>query len=377
MRITSRLAVATAGMFLAASLTAQTLPLPPSGENQPSSVSQGIGPVKVTIDYHSPKVIRGTNDRRGKIWGTLVPYGLQPGLGYGPCKQCPWRGGANENTTFTVSHDVKIEGQPLHAGTYGLHFIPDPNEWTIIFSKNTSSWGSFFYDPAEDALRVKAKPAKSEFHDFLTYEFTEREPAKATVALKWEELQLPWTISVDNVNELWLAGITGQLRGSAAFDTQNFLGAAQFALQNKVGLPQALQWAQTAVNGPFVGQANFNSLMVLAQAQEANGLTAEAAKTRDQAMNDPSATATDLHQYARQQQMAGKNDEAAKVFELNAKRHPNVWPVNVGLARASAIHGKKAEALKYAKLAMTQAPDDAAKKNLETLIQQIEDGTMK
>jgi hypothetical protein len=361
-------------MFLAASLGAQTITLPPNGDNEPSSVSQGIGPVKVTIDYHSPKVIRGTNDRRGKIWGTLVPYGLQPGLGYGPCKQCPWRGGANENTTFTVSHDVKINGQPLEAGTYGLHFIPDPNEWTIVFSKNNASWGSFYYDPAEDALRVKARPARSEFHDFLTYEFTEREPAKATVALKWEELQLPWTITVDNVNELWLAGITGQLRGSAAFDTQNFLGAAQFALQNKVGLPQALQWAQKAVNGQFVGQANFNTLMILAQAQEANGLTAEAAKTRDQAMNDPSATATDLHQYARQQQIAGKSEEAAKVFELNAKRHPNVWPVNVGLARASAIHGRKAEALKYAKLAMTQAPDDASKGNLETLIKQIEEG---
>jgi len=367
-----------AALLLVAGLaSAQGLDLPPNGDNEASSVAQSIGPVRVTIDYHSPKVIRGTNDRRGKIWGALVPYGLQAGLGYGPCTQCPWRGGANENTTFTVSHDVKIEGQPLKAGTYGLHFIPDPNEWTIIFSKNTSSWGSFFYDPAEDALRVKAKPAKSEFHDFLTYEFTEREPAKATVALKWEELALPWTITVDNVNELWLASIASQLRGSAAFDTQNFLGAAQFALQNKVGLPQALQWAQTAVNGQFIGQRNFNTLMILAQAQEANGLTAEAAKTRDQALNDPSASATDLHQYARQQQMAGKSDEAAKVFELNAKRHPNVWPVNVGLARASAIRGKKADALKYAKLALPQAPDETSKKNLETLIKQIEDGTAK
>src|SRR5438132_1016339 len=116
MRITSRLAVATAGLFLATSLGAQSLALPPNGENQPSTVSQGIGPVKVTIDYHSPKVIRGANDRRGKIWGALVPYGLQAGLGYGPCTQCPWRGGANENTTFTVSHDVKIEGQPPKAG---------------------------------------------------------------------------------------------------------------------------------------------------------------------------------------------------------------------------------------------------------------------
>lgn len=376
MRI-NRIIPAAALLLVASLASAQGLDLPPNGDNEASAVSQSIGPVKVTIDYHSPKVIRGTNDRRGKIWGALVPYGLQPGLGYGPCTQCPWRGGANENTTFTVSHDVKIEGQPLKAGRYGLHFIPDPNEWTVIFSKNSSSWGSFYYDPAEDALRVKVKPARSEFHDFLTYEFTDRETDKATVALEWEELQVPWSISVDDINDVWIASIADQLRGSAAFDNENFLAASQFALKHKVAAPQALKWAQAAVNGQFVGQANFTNLMNLAEAQEASGLAAEAAKTREQALNAPSATATDLHQYARQLQTSGKNDEAARIFELNAKLHPNVWPVNVGLARASAIRGKKADALKYAKLAMSQAPDDAARKNLETLIQQIQDGNVK
>ncbi|MCU1347976.1 MAG: hypothetical protein JWO56_1006 [Acidobacteria bacterium] len=374
MKVSPRFALAAAAMFLTASLGAQTITLPPSGDNEASTITQGIGPVTVAISYHSPKVIRGTNDRRGKIWGTLVPYGLQNGLGYGTCTQCPWRGGANENTTFAVSHDVKIDGQPLKAGTYGLHFIPDPAEWTIVFSKNASSWGSFFYDPAEDALRVKVKPGKTDFHDYLTYEFTDREPAKATAVLKWDELQLPWTITVDDPNEVWLASISNELRGGGSGDYHNWLAASRFAQQNKVGLPQALQWAQMAVNGTFIGNANFNTLSNLADAQQANGLTAEAAKTRELALNDASASATDLHQYARQLQLQGKNDEAAKVFELNAKRHPNVWPVNVGLARASTIHGKKADALKYAKVAMTQAPDDASKRNLETLIKQIEEG---
>jgi hypothetical protein len=374
MQISHRLALATAAMFLASTLGAQSISLPPSGDNQASTVSQGIGPVTVTITYHSPKVVRGTNDRRGKIWGALVPYGLQHGLGYGTCKECPWRGGANENTTFTVSHDVKIEGQPLRAGTYGLHFIPDPKEWTIIFSKNASSWGSFFYDPAEDALRVTVKPATSAFHDYLTYEFLEREPAKATVALEWEELQLPWTISVDDPNALWLARMSDELRGSGSGDYHNWLAASQFALQNKIAPPQALQWAHMAVDGTFIGSANFTTLSNLADAQAANGLAAESAKTRDRALNDASATATDLHQYARNLQIAGNNDDAAKIFELNAKRHPNVWPVNVGLARASLIRGRKDDALKYARLAMTQAPDEASKRNLQALIAQIEGG---
>ena len=34
--------------------------------------------------------------------------------------EMPWRVGANETTTIAVSHDVKIEGKDLKAGTYGL-----------------------------------------------------------------------------------------------------------------------------------------------------------------------------------------------------------------------------------------------------------------
>ena len=107
----------------AAVFGAQGLTLPPNGDNPQAVVSQAIGPVRVTIDYSSPRVVRGKNDRRGKIWGEVVPYGMSD-LGFNGCTSCPWRAGANENTTFTVTHDVKIQGQTLPAGTYGLHMIP-------------------------------------------------------------------------------------------------------------------------------------------------------------------------------------------------------------------------------------------------------------
>lgn len=86
-------------------------------------MTQGIGLVRVTLEYSSPNV-HGPDgkDRAGHIWGELVPYGLYD-LAYNDCKQCPWRGGANENTVFTVSHPVKIEGQSLPAGSYGLYFL--------------------------------------------------------------------------------------------------------------------------------------------------------------------------------------------------------------------------------------------------------------
>lgn len=119
------------------------LTLPPSGNNQKASVTQFIGPVEVTIDYSSPAV-HGPDgkDRHGQIWGKLVPYGMAD-LGFRQGKLSPWRGGANENTVIAISDPVTIEGQTLPAGKYGLHFIPGQDEWTVIFSKNSSAWGSF------------------------------------------------------------------------------------------------------------------------------------------------------------------------------------------------------------------------------------------
>lgn len=359
-----------AGAMLVAALSSQaqsiTLPQP----SQAASVSQSLGAVKISVDYHSPAV----KERRGKIWGGLVPYGMQPTLGYGTCKQCPWRGGANENTVFETSHDIKVEGQTLKAGRYGLHFVPDPNEWTVIFSNNSTSWGSFFYEPSEDALRVKAKPSTAPYHEYLTYEFTERTADKGTLALEWEELALPIHIAVDNPQQLVIDNLRRELRGAASEDWHNWYAAARYALANKLAPQDALTWAQTAVSGTFVGEESFATLMTLAEAQDANNLAAEAAKTRQRALDNPKASVLDVHRYARQLLDAGKKDEAVRVFELNAKRHPNEWPVNVGLARAYKAVGRSKDALKYAKLALPQAPDDVNRNAIAGIIKELESG---
>lgn len=352
----------------------QGITTPPDGDNQQSSVSQGIGLVTVTIDYHSPDVhAPNGDDRRGKIWGELVPYGLT-NLGFGTCTECPWRAGANQNTTFTVSHDVKVNGQPLKAGSYGLHMITAKDEdWTLIFSKNSTSWGSFFYNPAEDALRVKVKPAKSEYHEYLTYEFTERKPDQATVALKWEDVQVPWTISVDNPTDLYIARIREELRNNNGFRWQNWVAAANYALQAKRP-NDALEFADRAINMTFVGQENFQTLNTLAAAQEAAGKTAEAKATREKAWAHPTATVLDLHMAGRQLLNQGNKEGALRIWELNAKRNPNVWPVHVGLARGYSAMGRYKDALKHAKLAVAQAPDEANRKSLEAGVKKLEEG---
>lgn len=373
-----RISLATLAIVLVAAAAAAqtTITTPPSGDNQKSSVSQNIGLVTVTIDYSSPDVhAPNGDDRRGKIYGPKAPahYGLE-NLNFGTCKACPWRAGANENTVFTVSHDVKIEGQPLPAGRYGLFMIADPGDWTVIFSKNSTSWGSYFYDPAEDALRVKVKPSKSEYNEFLTYEFTDRRPDKATVAMKWEDLQVPFTISVDNIVDLYLTKISNELRTNHGFAWSNWNAAARYALNSK-RIEKAMEWAQIAAdpNSGF-GIENYATLTTLADVQDAAGKTAEAKVTRDKALNHGSATVANLNNYARRLLGQKKPDEALKVWELSSKRFGNVFAANMGLARGYSAVGRYKDALKYAKLALAQAPDDQNRKVVEDGIKKLEEG---
>lgn len=364
-------ALAAAFVIVAATAAvAKDVTLPPSGDNPHSTVSQSMGLVQLSVDYSSPDV-HGPDgaDRKGHIWGELVPYGMSD-LGYNDCKECPWRGGANENTVFTTSHDVKIEGQALPAGSYGLHFIPGKDEWTVIFSKDTKAWGSFWYDPAKDQLRVKVKPEACEYREWLTYEFVERGNDHTTVALEWENLRVPIKVSVDDWVGIYVANLRDEFRNAQAFQWQTYQRAAQFCLTQKKYLKDGIGWAERSINDPFAGTANFLTLSTLAQLQAANGQAAEAGATFARALAAGDANPGQVHMYARGLQQAGDNAGAKRIYVANAKRFPNQWPVYVGLARAAAIDGNNAQAIAYARKAIAQAPDEGNKKNLENLIQQ-------
>jgi hypothetical protein len=163
-----KLSALTVILFLLYNAHGQLLTTPPNGGNKKAVVGERIGITDVTIHYDRP----GVKGRDGKIWGQLIPAGYND-LGFGNSKEAPWRAGANENTTIEFSTDVKIEGQSLPAGKYAFFVAYDANECTLIFSKNNTSWGSFFYDPKEDVLRVKVKPVQTDKSiEWLKYEFT-------------------------------------------------------------------------------------------------------------------------------------------------------------------------------------------------------------
>src|SRR5580704_1993289 len=195
----------------------------PDGGNKRASVSEQVGITDVIIHYNRPHV----KGREGHIWGQLVPVGYVD-QGFGPSKAAPWRAGANENTWIEFSTDVMIEGQPLPAGKYGFFVAYDPNECTLIFSKNSTSWGSFFYKPEEDALRVKVKPIPADKSvEWLKYEFADETPSSAVVQLQWEKLVIPFKIDVDVVNTQ-LASFRRELRSEKGFTWEAWDQAAQF-----------------------------------------------------------------------------------------------------------------------------------------------------
>ncbi len=214
-------------------LQGQGITLPPGGDNQKSIAVQYIGALAyVKIKYNSPDVTAPNGQsRKGKIWGGLVPYGMT-NLNFGLStadNPSPWRAGANENTTITFSHDMKVQGKDLKAGTYGFHVMPqEKGAWTLIFSKNSTAWGSYFYEAKDDVLRVETTPEPTSFTEWLTYEFTDRQPTSCTVALKWDELSIPFTVEIPDVHQMYVDNFKKELQSSAGFQWQSWQQAANY-----------------------------------------------------------------------------------------------------------------------------------------------------
>lgn len=319
--------------------------------SQRAEVVQRIGYTDVDIVYHSP----GVNGR--KVWGELVPYGQV------------WRAGANENTTISFTDDVTIDGKPLAAGTYGLHMIPGEGEWTIIFSKNHTSWGSFFYKQDEDALRVKVKPESHEFQEWLDYTFADRKANSAKVALSWEKVKVPFTVGVD-VNAVALRHIREQLRSLPAFGWHGWEEAAHYCIVNKTNYEEGLKW----VNRSIQIEDNFTNEVAKSQLLALMGNTKEAAETKVKVMkliDGAGENQVNLFGY----ELMNENDmpTAIEVFKLNVKKHPDSWNVYDSMGEAYQKSGDKKQSLSHYKLALAKAPADQ-KDRIQGIITSMEKG---
>lgn len=324
-------------------------------------VMQEVGISHVTICYHSPAV----NGR--EVWGKLVPYGWEAPTIYGNGKPTPWRAGANENSTITFSHDAMVEGQPIPAGTYGLFMVAQPDQWTIIFSKNSTSWGHFFYEESEDVLRVSVKPLLgTESQDRLSYGFDNTSTTKTTAYLRWEKIKVPFTITFDTPN-IAVENLKKQLRNQNAFNGQALVRAANYCLQNNIALDQAAAWAERALayNGGIQAQ------LVKAAILEKQGKAAESEAVRKTAIEN--ANEADLNAYGYSLIARNKIKDAIDVFKLNAKKHPDSWNVYDSLAEALVQSGDKKGGLENYSKALKMVKDDANKKRIEEVLKKLKE----
>ncbi|MGW9686401.1 DUF2911 domain-containing protein [Flagellimonas sp. 2504JD1-5] len=351
-------------VFLISSSSFGQLTFLPRG-SQMAKVSQRIGTTDVTVVYSRPSV----NDR--EVWGALVPYGMN-NLGFGTASESPWRAGANENTIFKTTHDLTIGGKTLPAGKYGLHMIVNENNTaTIIFSKNHDAWGSYFYKPEEDVLRVDVETAEGPHVEQLTYSFDNVDATSAVVSLNWEKKQIPFKVEA-SVTDNVLAKIRQQLQTTPGFSRQSWEQAANYAQNNGGDLDEALGWVDAAIAGQFFSQKTFNNLSIKSQILAKQGKNAEAEALMDEAL--PLGTVFQVHGYGRQLIGQGKNNEALEIFKWNAKNNKDTWPVHYGLARGYSALGDNKSTVKHLKIAMENAPAQANKDRVAANLAKAEKG---
>jgi len=326
-----------------------------------AEVSQNIATfAKITINYSRPTV----NNR--EIWGNLVPYGLAPNA-FGNGKLMPWRAGANETTLITFTHDVKIEGKDLKAGSYGLHMLPSENDVTVIFNSQSQSWGSFFLNEEEDVLRVKTNWQDAPHVERLLYIFDDISNNSTTAYLHWGKKRIGFKIEVDR-NKVVLDTYRDQLTNLPGFNNAAWSAAANYCLRNNTNIEEANVWIDKALS--MNGGINFANRKTKSGLLRLSGKEKEADELFAVAVEN--ASEAELNNYGYQLMLGNPSqlDEALKYFKMNVDRHPDSWNVYDSYAEALKNKGDKNAALENYQKALQMSPE-AQKSRIEGIIESL------
>jgi tetratricopeptide (TPR) repeat protein len=264
-----------------------------------------------------------------------------------------------------------IEGQHLSKGKYGLFIAFDPIESTIIFSNKNDSWGSFFYDPKDDALRVKVKPrTMDKTVEWLRYTFVDQTSNSAIVQLEWENLSIPFRIEADVLKNQFEA-FSSELKSPGSFTWQACNLAANWCLQYNYRLEEGLSWVELGITA-FGGGQQFPVLSTKAQILDKLGRKSDSESTIEQALVIGSVN--DINQYGRQLLKNGKPKEALDIFKYNNEKNPGQFVTLVGMARGLSATGDYKQAADYAMNALPLAPNEQNKSAIQQMIDKLKLG---
>ncbi|MCE7990379.1 MAG: DUF2911 domain-containing protein [Roseivirga sp.] len=224
--------------LLSLSLTSQAQITIPR-ESQYAEVMQRIGFTDIRIEYTRP------NMKNRKIFGEgeMVPYGTV------------WRTGANASTKLSASKDIYLEGNRIPAGDYALYTIPQPGDWTIIVSKDTSLWGHYGYKEENDLLRFNVTPgAKLDHQESLAIFFDKVNDKQAVLNLRWGKHVIPISVKIDEKAQD--AQIVADIKKTLALPddrdkpivvAHDYFHAAVYYMETNREPEQALNWFDKAI----------------------------------------------------------------------------------------------------------------------------------
>ena len=103
----------------------------------------------------------------------------------------------------------------------------------IIFNSDVNAWGSFFYEPSNDVLRIKATPEKTEFKEWLSIEFDNLTAGSAHLNIVWGEVKVPIKVEFDQ-HEVTLNHFKNELTNLQGFNHAAWGAAARYCLNNNL-----------------------------------------------------------------------------------------------------------------------------------------------
>jgi tetratricopeptide (TPR) repeat protein len=206
------------------SVNAQQLKVPAPSPFQ--TLKQAFALSDITIEYSRPSV-------KGRvIYGDVVPFGKT------------WRTGANQTTKITFGEDVKVEGNAVAAGTYGIYSVPNKDSWDIMLYKDLTLAGDVAnYKAENEVVRFKVKPnALSSKVETLTFNVADVTPSSANVELLWEQTRVAFAVVADID-----AKIMKNIEANVLKDGRPYFQAASYYYETNKDLKQALTWADKAI----------------------------------------------------------------------------------------------------------------------------------
>ncbi len=191
-------------------------------------IEQDFGLGSVSISYTRPSA-------KGRIiFGDIVPYDQM------------WRLGSNGTTKFTVTEEVKLEGNIIFPGKYSLYAIPGKLEWTMIVYRDTAFLGEGYkdYKQENDLVRFKIKPVLLPYKiETFSIGFTNITTGSATLEIAWENVLLPIKMESD-VDAKIMSSIQSALNPGPL--ANNYFTAANYYYESGKDITQALEWATAA-----------------------------------------------------------------------------------------------------------------------------------